>query len=40
MLAPENSLLQEKTTFDVDLEMWVSVDVQEAGGGARKSGSS
>lgn len=39
MLAPKNTLLWEKTTFDVGLEMWVSVDVEGAGGGARESGS-
>jgi hypothetical protein len=38
VLAPKNTILQEKTTFDVGLEMWVSVDVEEAGGRALKTG--
>lgn len=32
MLYPKNTFLQEKTTFDVGLEMWVSVGLEEVRG--------
>lgn len=34
MLAPKNTVLQGKIIFDLGLEIWVSVDLEDVGAGS------